>query len=177
MAMEFSFRKAEHAARLLVPQILLIVLLLLNMASLPLPYADSIKTHFVLMAIYYWAIYRPTLIPPSLCFLIGLLMDVMGGFALGLNAMVLVIVQWLVRDQRKFLMGQPYIVIWAVFGLVALCSTLLQWALNGLSNGMQWPEPMPVIAGTMVSLFLFPLVTLVLVMAHRMLPTPSRSIQ
>ncbi len=175
MAVELSFQKAENGLRFLVPQVLLFVLLLLNMASLPLPHAAAIKTHFVLMAVYYWSIYRPGLVPPVLCFIAGIVMDVLGGFALGLNAFILIVVQWLVRDQRRFLMGQPYIVIWAVFGLVAFCATMAQWGLSGLSSDMRWPEPLPIVAGTMVSLFLFPVVTVLLMLTHRILPS-SRTI-
>ena len=174
--MAFEPRRMENIVRLMVPQALLILLLFLNMASVPLPYAGLVKAHFVLMAVYYWSIYRPGLVPPFLCFALGLAMDVIGGAALGLNALVFILVQWIVRDQRRFLMGQPYIVIWAIFGLVALCATVLQWGLNGLAGGMQWPELLPVIAGTMVSLPLFPLVTLILVLTHRLLPMPPRSL-
>ena len=176
MSFELSARKAEHALRLMVPQLLLAVLLLLNMASVPLPYAYSIKAHLVLMAVYYWAIYRPTLVPPSLCFLMALAMDVLSGLPLGLNALVLVLVQWLVRDQRRFMMGQPFIVIWAVFGLVSLSASMMQWALAGLFV-QEWVELAPVLTGTAISLLLFPLVTMLLVLTHRMLPVPPRTVQ
>lgn len=176
MPIDLSLKKMEYTARLMVPQLLLFVLLLLNMASLPLPYADSVKKHLVLMAIYYWAIYRPTLIPPSVCFLAGLLMDVLGGFPPGLNALVLVLLQWIVRDQRKFLISQPYIVIWAVFGLVAASASVLQWALHGLHD-MHWVALLPTLAGTAISLFLFPFVTLLLVCTHRFLPATGRGLQ
>jgi rod shape-determining protein MreD len=173
MALDLSARKAENTARLMVPQLLLLLLLLLNVAALPLPYADSIQAHLVLMAVYYWAIYRPTLVPPSLCFAVGLAMDVLGGFPLGLNALVLVMVQWLVRDQRKFLMGQAFIVIWAAFGLVALSVSLVQWGMDGLLT-LQWVPVLPMLAGTMASLLLFPIVTMLLVATHRLLPVPPR---
>lgn len=175
MAFEISARQIEQSARLAVPHLLLFALLILNMASIPLPYADSVKNHLVLMAVYYWAIYRPTLVPPFYCFAMGLAMDVLGGFPPGLNACVLVLLQWLVRDQRKFLMGQPFIVIWAAFGLVALTASLMQWGLIGL-RGWQWTQPMPMVAGTMISLFLFPFITMLLVATHRMLPVPPRTL-
>lgn len=174
MPIELSARKTEQAARLLVPQGVLLLLLMLNMASLPVPYANGVKNQLVLMAVYYWAIYRPTLVPPLFCFLLGLTMDVLSGFPLGLNACVLVVIQWLVRDQRKFLIAQPYIVIWAVFGLVAFGAALMQWGLIGLRH-LDWVDPLPILAGTMISLFLFPVITLLLAATHRFLPDPQRS--
>lgn len=164
--------------RLLVPQLLLALFLFLNVASLPLPpplpHADTVKAHLVLMAIYYWAIYRPTLVPPWQCFLVGLVMDILNHTTLGLNAIVLLIVQLLVRDQRKFLMGQPYIVIWAVYGLVAVCASCMQWGLHGLME-MRWVPIMPVLSGAAISLFLFPFVTILLVLTHRILPHGNRN--
>lgn len=157
----------------MVPQALLFVLLLLNIASLPLPNADAVKAHLVLMAVYYWAIYRPTLIPPAFCFAIGLVIDLVAHLPMGLNAVVLLLVQWLVRDQRRFLMGQPYVVIWAVYGLVALSASMLQWVLYGVFN-MHWAPVMPILSGALISLLLFPFVTMLLVFTHRLLPVESR---
>ena len=176
MAFDFSARKMEDTARLMVPQILLLLLMFLNMASIPLPYAGTVKAHLVLMAVYYWSIYRLTLVPASWCFCIGLAMDVIGGPALGLNALVLVLIQWVVRDQRKFLMGQPYFVIWAAFGLVTLCALLMQWALSGLV-GLQWIPLAPVMGSMMITMLLFPLVGMILLFTHRILPVPPRTYQ
>lgn len=166
----------EQTARLMVPQLLLLLFVMLNMASIPLPYAGVIKANLVLMAVYYWAIYRPTLVPASLCFGIGMVMDIIGGFPLGLNAMVLVLVQWIVKDQRKFLMGQPYFVIWAAFGLVTVCASTLQWGLSGMP-GMEWGPLLPVLGGIMISMLLFPFMTMILVFTHKILPVPPRTFQ
>jgi rod shape-determining protein MreD len=142
--------------------------------SLPLSSLDVVKPQLVIMGIYYWAIYRPTLVPPSFCFVIGLLLDLLSGMPPGMNALIFVLIQWIVRDQRRFLMGQPYVTIWAVFGLVAMASALMQWGLYGLVN-MNWPAPAPVLLGVLVSMLLFPLVTLLLVLTHRILPVASRA--
>jgi rod shape-determining protein MreD len=160
-------------ARLMVPQLLLCALFLLNLMSLPLPYVGAIKPMLVMMAVYYWAINRPTLVPPVLCFVMGLLMDILSGMPPGLNAFLLVAVQWLVRDQRRFLMGQPFITLWALFGLVALGAALLQWMLFGIVQG--WAPLLPVATTVGLSLFLFPFVTLLLVGSHRLLPAPARA--
>ncbi len=172
---DLSLKKLESMARLLVPQLLFLFLFLLSLTFLPLPYVGTVKPFFVLMAVYYWAIYRPTLVPPFLCFATGLLMDVLSGMPIGLNALALVVAQWIVRDQRRFLMGQPYIVIWAVFGFVAFIYAVMQWVLFGFFH-MQWLSFTPVLAAIFLSLFLFPFVTLLLVFTHKFLPVASRAI-
>lgn len=169
-----AFRKVEDVGRLFVPHALMGFLLLLNIAALPIFPAGMMKPQLVLMAVYYWSIYRPTLFPPFLCFTIGLLMDSLGGLPLGINAFILVLTQWVVRDQRRFLMGQPYSTIWAIFGFVSMASVFIQWALGGLP-GFHWGSLVPLFSATLVSMFLFPFVTLLLIVAHRILPVASRA--
>lgn len=170
---ETPLKRAEDAGRLMAPHALLFLLLLLSVAALPLPSWAGVKPNFLLMAVYYWAIYRPTLLPPMLCFLMGVVVDSLSGMPVGINAFVLVVAQWIVRDQRRFLMGQPYGTIWAVFGLVSAVAAAVQWGLYGLAH-MNWGPPLPVLSGTLLGVFLFPPVSLLLVCAHRMLPVASR---
>lgn len=154
----------------------LAALFILNLTSVPVPDAGMIKPHLVLMAVYYWAIFRPTLIPTWLCFVVGILLDSLSGMPLGLQAFVLVAAQSLVRDQRKFLMAQPYISVWAIFGLVVGMAALVQWALFGLANDMQWLPLLPIAASVIMTFCLFPLVSMALIATHRMLsPGPRGS--
>ena len=173
MFSHFSSQRLESAVRLLVPQLLLVLLLLIGLASLPVPYFGAIKPQLVIMAIYYWAVYRPTLIPPLFCFLLGLTMDIIAGGVLGINAFILVIMQWIVRDQRRFLMGQPYITIWGVFALVIFLCSAAQWLLYSMAHGA-WYPPLPAGLSALISFFLFPFVTLLLNLTHRILPEDTR---
>lgn len=167
--MAFRQQSIQGLARLALAQCLLAALVLLSVLSLPLPYAGSVRPCLVLMAVYYWSIFRPTLVPPVLCFAAGLLMDILSGIPLGVNALVLVAVQWVVRGQRRFLMAQPYKVLWAVFGLVVVLASGLTWLLFGIMQ-RSW-APLPPLAGTIAASFLlFPLVSWILIFVHRILP-------
>lgn len=170
-----SRRGLETIARLVIVYALLCVLFLLNLTAIPIPHAGLIKPQLVLMAVYYWAIFRPTLIPTWLCFIVGLLLDILSGMPPGLQAFILVVAQSLVRDQRKFLMAQPYISLWAIFCIVAAMGATVQWGLFGLANDMQWPALMPVAASVLVTACLFPLVTMALIATHRMLSPGSHN--
>jgi rod shape-determining protein MreD len=171
--MPYGQKRIQSAARLAIPQLLLAVMILLGVMSLPLPYVGATRPSLVLMTIYYWSIYRPTLVPPFLCFAAGLLIDILTGMPLGLNALVMVVVQWIVRSQRRFLMGQTYKVLWALFGLTAALATGLTWALYGLVQS-NWPPLAPLAGSVGVSLCIFPFVSLLLIYVHRMLPVASR---
>lgn len=170
----FSRRGLETVFRLIIVYAFLGVLFLLNLTALPVPHAGLIKPHLVLMAVYYWAIFRPTLIPTWLCFVVGILLDILSGMPPGLQAFILVIVQSLVRDQRKFLMAQLYISVWAIFGVVVAMAAAIQWSLFGLANDMQWPAIMPAAASVLVTFCLFPMVSMALIMTHRMLSPGAR---
>ena len=171
----FSWKRIENAARLAVPQILLLLFVLLGFVPLPLPQIGAVRPLLVLMAVYYWSIYRPTLVPPALCFGVGLVMDILSGGALGLNALVLVAVQWIVRSQRRFLMGQPYAAIWAVFAVIVVLAAVALWGLYGLVH-LHWTPFLPVVGAALLSLLLFPFVTLLFVAVHRILPVASRAL-
>ena len=171
---DFSLKKIEDYGRLFIPHMLLLILFILNITALPsLIPGYSLKPQFVLMAVYYWAIFRPTLLPPSFCFLLGLLMDMLTGMTPGVLALVFVITHWIARDQRRFLMGQPYLTNLAVFGVLASLSTIMQWGLYGLAH-MRWDDLLPSMSSALASTLLFPFVTLLLVFTHRMLPVASR---
>ncbi len=169
MALDFSIKGFENGLRFLVPLSLLAVLFLLSVTALSIPYAGSVRPALVLIAVYYWSIFRPTLMPPFLCFLIGLLLDIVSGLPMGVNAIVFTLVQWIVRDQRKFLMAQAYMTTWAVFILVAMGAIFLQWGLYGLVR-LQWSPVTPVLVSAGVTILLFPVVTFFLILSHRALP-------
>lgn len=173
MAIDLSIKGFENALRLMVPMLLFVVLFFLSVTALPVPGLGAVKPALMLMAVYYWSIYRPTLTPPFLCFAIGLLLDFMTGLPLGVNAIMLTLVQWIVRDQRKFLMGQAYFTIWAVFALVATLALLMQWGMYGVVN-MVWSPLAPVMFSLLSTILLFPVVTLLLIGVHRILPATQK---
>lgn len=150
-------------------QALTFFLFILNIVSFSLPFMGQMHPFFLLMAVYYWAVYRPTLMPPWIVFAYSVVLDVLSGLPPGTNAFVLIAVQWVVKDQRLFLMGQPFVMVWIGFAITAAVTSFLQWAIIALFQG----ETIPIgeaMASTGLSILLFPIVTLLLLLAHRMLP-------
>ena len=174
MAIDLSAKGFENGLRLLAPAALFVALFLLSVTALPLPHVGPVKPALLLMIVYYWSIYRPTIMPPWLCFSGGLLLDLISGLPPGVNAALLTLVQMIVRDQRRFLMGQPYITIWAVFALVTALYLMGQWVLYGwVSDGF---APLtPVMVSLLATISLFPVVTLLLIAVHRILPAVPKA--
>lgn len=167
---DMTLKSWTNAARLGLPHVVLAFLVLISVVQWPYVANHVVKPHFILMFIFYWSIYRPTLVPAFLCFLMGVLMDVLGGIPLGINAFIFVLTHWVVRDQRRFLMGQPFVVTWAIFGVVALLVMGLQWLIMALVSG-HWAFPVSEVLRTGITFMIFPLVSLLMISVHRLLPS------
>jgi rod shape-determining protein MreD len=113
---------------------LLIVSVLLLVSTFPFTLAGlgEIRPSFLLIAVYYWAVVRPATLPPYGVFFVGLAFDLIADYPFGLTALTLVVAQWLTKSQRKFLLGQSFIVMWMGFTLVAGGAALLQWGVFSL---------------------------------------------
>lgn len=152
---------------------LLAALFLLSIVSFSIPHTAEIKPFFVLMAVYYWSVCRPTLLPPAAVFAVGLALDALSGLPVGLSAAILVAAQGIVRGQRRYLMGQSYVVLWTGFAIVCMASALAQWGLFGLTR-MAWPSPVPVAVSCGISILLFAPVSYGLHLIHRLFPLEGR---
>lgn len=148
----------------------LIVFLFLVSAQAPLLLsAGGAGAPFLLMGVYYWSAYRPTLVPLWLVFILGLLLDLLSGAPVGLNAFVLVAARWLVTDQRLFLTGQPFMIVWLGFIIVCAIAAAAQWLIYGLLS-LRWSAPETVAAMVALGAVLFPPVNILLHATHQLLP-------
>lgn len=144
----------------------LAVLIFLSVAPLRFGPLGAARPAFMLMAVYYWSMLRPA--PAWAAFALGLLLDLLGDYPFGMNALVLVLAQMVTARNRKFLLGQPFLVIWAGFAVVALGATALQWALFSLFN-LSLAATGPALLSVLLSSLLFPLAALPLAGVHRAL--------
>jgi rod shape-determining protein MreD len=165
--------RIRNIIRLGVPLGFIALLLGLSLVGLDLPRIGLIHAPVFLIAIFYWAIYRPTLLPPWLIFACGGITDFIGNYPTGLNMLIFVLVRWLIADQRRFLMAQTFAMLWFGYGIVALCTAGLQWALISLLQ-WQWAPFWSATVTTGFGIMLFPLVYLILLGTHRFLPSGTR---
>lgn len=147
---------------------------ILNSVSLSLPISGSLDIPFNIMVIYYWAIYRPRLLPPWLIFLAGIAFDSMSGMPLGMNAFIFLALRWLVVDQRLFLMGQSFAMVWLLFAGMSFICLVSQWALYGLIH-FYWTPFIPVAFTFIAGFVVYPVVGIILNVSHRILPVEETS--
>jgi rod shape-determining protein MreD len=138
-----------------------VIFALIVLSAFPFRLGDfgEIRPSFMIIAVYYWAVMRPYMLSPLAAFLAGAVFDLLAGFPLGLNALTLVVVQWTTRAQRRFLLGQPFLMMWAGLGLVALGAGFLEWGLVCLFDWkMMTVKPMLMTA--LLTTAVFPLAVL-----------------
>ena len=111
---------------------------------LPLPDAAprSLAPLLTVCVVYLWTLYRPDLLPPLAVFVVGVALDAAGGLPLGLTALCLLIARALLMPSQRFLLRQPFPVVWAGFVLFMLAVAGLRWLLASLFWGRAFPlEP------------------------------------
>ncbi len=162
--------KLDGFIRFCVPYALIFVFFTLNMVSFSAPLSTKIEIPLILMCVYYWSVYRPTLIPPVLVFAIGIYFDLLSSMPLGLSAFVLLLLRQIITEQRIFLISQPFVMIWLGFVVTMAISLMIQWCLFGLIN-FHWTPIIPVLLMMASGVFIFPIVFLVLNVSHKVLPS------
>lgn len=130
-----------------------------------------LKAPLFLIVIYYWAIYRPTLLPVWSVFALGCIVDLLTSFVLGFHAGIFVIVQMLVQSQRRVLMTQNFIALWLIFFAISLGVSAVTWGFHSvISAQMLFPQDAPIVV--FAGLAVFPLIYWTLHLTHKLLPGP-----
>lgn len=126
------WQRLDQTARALVPGLTLVVATLLSLLPLGIPGWAQVTPNFLLMTIFWWSIHRPSAIPPSVAFFTGLLQDLASGGPIGQSALLLVVTQWIISGQRRFLIPQPFLLVWAAFAVVAAACAVVEWLCYAL---------------------------------------------
>jgi rod shape-determining protein MreD len=145
-------------ARKLLPFAMTVLLVMLSVTPLHVPALGTVAPALSLMAVYYWAIFRPDLLPALAVFAVGLFQDVLGGLPLGVTALALLAVFGVVSSQRRFFLGKSFLVMWWGFMLIAAGVTVAMWLLLSALSGTLI-APGPVVVHFLLTLALFPCFT------------------
>ncbi|MBM84612.1 MAG: rod shape-determining protein MreD [Rhodospirillaceae bacterium] len=117
-------------ARAIMPTITTLLLALLDVIPIGVPAISDVSPLFTMMAIFYWAVYRPDLVPPFVVFLIGLLQDILLGNPTGLFALVLLGVLGATLSQRMAFVGKPFVFAWLGFAVISAAAFFTMWLLT-----------------------------------------------
>lgn len=158
--------RAGQVARGATPSIITLLLVFVSLMPLNLPDSEIIMPPLALMAVFYWSIYRPDLMPAAVAFLAGLLFDMLSGGPPGLHAFAFVVVQAVAASQRGFFLGKVFPVEWLGFCLVAMGTFLVLWALGSLYVGAI-VNGSAVAIQALLTITLYPIMTWIMIRARR----------
>ena len=164
-----SWSSFDNVARNSTPSLLLLFLAVLGQLPFSLPGDSAVTPFFVLMAVFYWGLHRPDLVPAVVVFLVGLLQDALEGEPFGVNAFVLIAVYWFVSSQQRHFGDRSFVVLWLVFALVALVAEALRWLLVSVLT-TTLIAPWSVTFEYLMTVALYPVLTIAFVLAHKTLP-------
>ena len=122
----------DQAARATVPTVTVGLLILPGLLPLGAPWLSETMPHFAMIAVFYWTLYRPDLLPPAAVFLIGLLSDILAGHPTGLAALTLLAVHVVVQNQRQAFVLRSFPIVWGGFALIAAAAFLGMWLITCL---------------------------------------------
>lgn len=130
--MRAALVRVDRWLRGITPALLTLMLVLASGLPLGVPGLPQVMPWFALMAVYYWTLHRPDLLPGGAVFLIGILQDAVSGTALGFHAVLLLAVHWVVLTQRWVFYRKSFNVVWWGFSLVAGGAAIVSWLLGSV---------------------------------------------
>lgn len=160
--------------RFTFPYILLLICFQLDVFVHKLPVLEVSAPSFMLMGIYYWSVYRPTLLPDWMVFLLGALKDFIVGIPIGFSSLLFVSVNWGVRAQRRFLYGQSFAMLWLGYTLISLFHALILLITSFFMHGSEmvmfdWKM-------MLCGIILFPFFWIAFYATHKALPDSSEDL-
>jgi rod shape-determining protein MreD len=165
-----ALHRLDQNARRLLPTVISLILAFAVVLPVGLPHWGELAPPLLLIAVYYWSIVRPDLMPPAAAFVLGLFQDLLTGAPLGSGALIMVLTQWTMRGQRRYLANRPFFLMWAAFAPVVLIAGTLDWLVYALLNFHVVPV-MDALVRVVLGFVLFPVVAWVLLIpTHRTLP-------
>lgn len=162
---------AQHLdlwARYMMPAVTTMFLALLNVVPLGLPAISDVTPVVTMMAVFYWAVYRPDLLPPVVVFALGLTQDILLGSPTGLMALTLLAMHGVTITQRQAFLGKPFAVAWLGFAVISAGAFVVMWLVTCILATELLLTP-AVLFQFALTAICFPLAAWVFVRVHRYL--------
>jgi rod shape-determining protein MreD len=160
------WQRLDQGMKWALPLLTTLLFIVIGIAPWPLPYLGQVTPVFVLITIYYWAVYRPDLFHPSSVFLVGLLYDAINAFPFGTSALVFVALHQFALSQRRFFVGHSFFMLWTGFALTALLAMAAHWTILSLWYLKMMPVVTPLLQ-LLLTILVFPVPAWVLIRLQR----------
>lgn len=150
-----------------VPALTLLCAIALQELAFPYSAWSALRPDLLLIALFYWRLYRPDRCGPGLAFTTGLMVDAMSTALLGVNAFTKTLLVLLVGNHGNRLRAADFVVLLFVLFGWSVSDQFLQWLLNRvfLTGGDERWELL--LGKPVATLLLAPLVIQGLILVHR----------
>jgi rod shape-determining protein MreD len=152
----------------LLPVATTLLAMVLSIEPLRIGGLGKVMPDFALMAAYYWAIFRPDLLPSLALFVIGMLQDLLCGGVPGLTALLLLLCRATLSVWGYPFLARPFPFLWAGFALMTGAAMLFLWSMNCLLAGELLDLRSPSLCAV-VTISLFPIAGFLLGKSRRAL--------
>jgi len=166
-------RGSERSFRALLPLLTTLGLILLMQLQYRMSFLDNLFPFLSLIAVYYWCIFAPRLMPVSGVFFLGLLQDILSGGPIGMMALLLLLVRVFVISQGRRFLEREFLFNWLVFIIISPVFGLATWAIASLYL-KESQNILNVSGQSLLTIALFPLVTFTLDGMRHFLITGNR---
>lgn len=153
-------------ARSSLPFVTTAALVLLGVVPTGLDNIVPIAPSLAMIALFYWTVYRPDLLPPAAVFAVGLFHDILAGTPLGATALVFLAVYGVTLIQRQAFLGKPFVLAWLGFLVIGTGAFALEWLLLSLLE-LYPMMPVSALLQAAATVAAFPFVAWGFVLIHR----------
>lgn len=111
-------KKKTYPLRLCLPTLLALFFVLISILPISFTPSDFIYVPWVMPVIYYFAIFRPSVLNVFSVFLLGIIADLLMQTPFGLNTFFFVLLFFIANLSRRFLMNVNFQGLWGIFALI-----------------------------------------------------------
>ncbi len=160
------WHRLDYLARSLFPFLVTLFLAILSTVPFRLPEFSAIMPAMTLIAVFYWLVHKPQLLPVWAVGTIGLLQDLLSGGPPGVSIVVFLLLQVVVDRQRKLFLSASFVLIWAVFMALAAAALALAWGLTCLASTAYF-DPRPIFFQYLLTIAVYPCFAWIMIQGQR----------
>ena len=149
----------DRWGRLMLPGVTLLFFVLLTLAPLRAPYLSDTLPLLPALVVYQFSLATPERLPGPLLLALGVLLDLLlggPGAPVGVSALGFVLIRAAVVNNRRYLVGVPFLFQWVGFCILAWGFVVMVWILTALWT---WTaiDPAPAMMQYAVVIVVYPL--------------------
>ena len=150
-----KYQLLKNLHRIIIPTFSVLLSIIIAILPYKIHNLSLLMPLFAPMVIYFWSIYQPQNLPYVSVFLLGLLQDILENNVLGISSISLLLFQVMIGSQRKYIVNNAFIVVWAGFVFFLGIILLMPLALNYLNSDIQSYKFSVIFSQFLITIFVY----------------------